>query len=243
MVSNWRENSKSLVHLKDKRFRKMPFVRWYSEFIRPSSNDTWLEKLTSYETLLCQIYGHKEIDPQKAAFYRQNLTAVSLNSTNDGTNDIFQRRVNELFGSMRRNVTVVVTKTLMANMRFKKFVQSFETYFRILDIPLTAVEWGELTAVQAEFDNITHLSNEKWIVPKMTTHNRGRELLAAREVLHDSASGAFVPSSLVNNAAKWMTLQATHLSATHWAFVGETTITFTVGIIMLLYFVARKFMG
>jgi hypothetical protein len=298
LVSNWRENNKNMKHLEYNRFRKTLIVKWYIDLFRPSGNDTWLEKLTFYETLLCQIYEHEEADPERAAFYRQDLTQVTLNSTLEDisqSKDSYQKRVDLIFGNLRRNLTSAVTKTLMVNnvlrvdsvvrklnpvvmkviigrlfgevrasekeieqhkrvlakqhsaiVSYRKFVSSLGNYAKTFDIPLPVAEWDELLAVQAEFDNITNLSYETWIVPKLTKHNWGRELLAAREVLHDSAaSGSNLSPSFINKAAKWTTMRVADLNN---AVVGANWVIkrgyqpLVDGIIMFLYLVVRKIM-
>jgi hypothetical protein len=240
MVTKWRENSINLTPLKNNRFRKLPIMGWYVDLFRPSTNDTWLEKLTYFEKLLYQIYELDEIDPEMANFYRKNLTVETANSS------AYQRRVNDLYENMKTNITIAVIKALMINninrvdnvirhfnpvvtkviierlfvesraskdeidqqkrslakqnyavVNFKEFMYSFENYFKILDIPLPAAEWDEMMAVLAEFNNVSDLSNETWIVPKMTTHQWGRELIGAREVCNqvdDNQSCRFAES-------------------------------------------------
>jgi hypothetical protein len=118
MIENWREKSKNLTIPKETRFRKQPIVEWYTDLFRPSSNDTWLENLTYYETVLCDIYEYDEIDPKKSAFYRQDLNEDTLNRTimkEFGSDDFYEKRVNDLYESLRTNITIAVIKTMMVN--------------------------------------------------------------------------------------------------------------------------------
>jgi hypothetical protein len=118
MANKWREDSKNLTPLKYNRFTKKPIENWYRDLFRISTNDNWLQTLEFYEKFLYKIYEHEEIDPQKAAFYRQNLTAETLDSTiGDGSasNGSYQERVNGLFGCLIGNLAINVMKILMVN--------------------------------------------------------------------------------------------------------------------------------
>jgi hypothetical protein len=127
---------------------------------------------------------------------------------------------------------------------YNRFVSSFERFTQIFDIPLSATEWDELMAVQTEFDNFTDLTDESWVVPMATTHNWGRELLAARDVLLAASSGASLTLSYINDAGKWATARVTHMqnlvSSDIWMIKNGATTTLMDGILMLLNFFVRK---
>jgi hypothetical protein len=102
MVNDWREKSKN--------FTKMPIIRSYFDLFQPSSNDDWYQIMAFYEEFLCKIYNHIEVDPQMATFCRQKLAGMTLPWT---SKDSFQTRAILMLENLKRNLTIVVTKTLM----------------------------------------------------------------------------------------------------------------------------------
>jgi hypothetical protein len=140
----------------------------------------------------------------------------------------------------------ILKRQSKAFVEFKRFAHSFEHYAKIFDIPLPVAEWDQMVAVQAEFDNVTDLSSEMWIVEKLTTHNWGRELVAVPNVLNDLRSWAPMTWSVINNAAKWTAISIAHvqnLVASDSGIISrETANTLITGLVMFLYFIGRKIM-
>jgi hypothetical protein len=269
-VNKWREDSKNLTPLEHNFFDKPPIVTWYTDLFRPLSNDSWLEKLTRYETLLHRNKALKTVNPRQASF--------------EPTNGSYQKRVNKLIEHLKRNITINVVNALMGNnvqrvdavirnlnpvlaneivgrlfgdnwisekeieqqkrilarqhhaiVDYGKFLRSFENYTLILDIPLPAALWDELVAVQEEFDKVTDLPSENWIVWEKTTHNWARELLAAREILHDMALDASKRASFSCETTKW------EQTSENCFIYRDTLTTFIWPVLVFLYLVVKKF--